>query len=88
MTHLTFCEQYLLSQSNDGKYMMVGTVCPMCSAETKIEVSVAGHKKWVDGAYIQDALPELSANEREALITGICSSCWTDMFGEEENDNG
>ena len=39
---------------------------------------------WEDGAMAQDAFPELSASQREALITGICDECWNKMAQEEE----
>ncbi len=33
---------------------------------------------------IQDAFPELTADEREFILTGITSQEWDDMFSEEE----
>ena len=36
---------------------------------------------WKDGAFVQDAFPYLSAEVREMLISGICPSCWNNMFG-------
>ena len=39
-------------------------------------------KQWVNGALIQDAMPYLSPDEREILISGICGMCFERMFGE------
>lgn len=42
-------------------------------------VEVAAHAKWVAGALIQDAFPDLSSDEREFLLTGYCPdnpACW------------
>lgn len=33
---------------------------------------------------IQDELPELTAAQREQILTGTCPECWDDMFGEQE----
>lgn len=56
--------------------MLVNTVCPLCTEHNEIEVPEQGYKNWIEGEVIQRALPELSASEREALITGICDNCW------------
>ena len=39
---------------------------------------------------IQDALPALSTDQRETLMTGLCTKCWEDIFetDEEEEDDG
>jgi len=39
-------------------------------------------KAWVNGAHIQNAMPELSPAERELLISGTCDRCFQQMFGE------
>jgi hypothetical protein len=45
-----------------------------------------GLVKWQNGAYIQDALRELTPAQRELLITGICPKCWKMMNMDEEED--
>ncbi len=37
------------------------------------------------GDHIQDAFPHLSANDREFILTGIVSSEWDNMFGEDDD---
>lgn len=64
--------------------MIVLTQCPHCRKEEAVEVSQAGYEKWKAGSLIQDALPELSADVREQLITGYCGPCWNKIFSEEE----
>lgn len=34
--------------------------------------------------YVQDAFPELTAEEREFILTGTTPEEWNQMFGEEE----
>ncbi len=36
------------------------------------------------GMCIQDALPHLSADEREFLMTGVTPAEWNEMFGDDE----
>tara|TARA_Y100000310_G_C20387451_1_gene671140 strand:+ start:362 stop:508 length:147 start_codon:yes stop_codon:yes gene_type:complete len=38
---------------------------------------------WNNGSYIQNAMPYLSADERELLISGTCGPCFDVMFAEE-----
>ena len=62
--------------------MVLGTSCPICGKHQVITVDADGYTAWNEGALIQDALPELTASEREALITGICDDCWNLSFGD------
>ena len=39
---------------------------------------------WQAGAYIQNAFPNLSPDEREFLKTGITAEEWEVLFGGEE----
>lgn len=36
---------------------------------------------WVDGMLIQDAMPHLTADQREFMITGITPAEWNEAFG-------
>lgn len=56
--------------------------CPFCGAETVINVPVEGIKKYKDGALIQNAFPNMTAEEREVLISGICFECQKKVFGK------
>jgi len=37
-----------------------------------------------DGAYIQDAFPYLTVDQRELILTGMTEEMWNDTFGDEE----
>lgn len=44
-----------------------------------------GLRRFADGAFIQDALPGLSDDEREFLISGYSPEGWAQVFdGEDE----
>ena len=38
---------------------------------------------WEQGTLVQDAMPHLSPDEREFVMTGITPEEWADNFGEE-----
>lgn len=40
------------------------------------------YQDWVDGKFIQDAMPYLTAGEREFLMTGITEAEWETAFAE------
>ena len=63
----------------------IDTICPFCGKTTTIKIRrVADYHAWENGALAQNAFPYLSANEREMLISGICPTCWDNMFPPEE----
>lgn len=55
--------------------------CYICGKEQLIEVSKEGYEKWKAGALIQEALPSLSPDKRELLISNTCPACWDKLFG-------
>ena len=66
------------------KKIVLATECPFCGCENKITVNEADYRSWRDGELAQIAFPYLSADDREMLISGICPTCWDEMFGGEE----
>ena len=48
------------------------------------EISVTDNQidDWMSGTLIQDAMPDVSPDDREFLITGITPKEWADAFGE------
>ena len=66
---------------------MMGLISRACvKCETIVEIPVLGpdYEKWENGELIQTAMPYLSADEREVLISGVCGPCFDNMFGGEE----
>lgn len=57
------------------------TRCPICGRTYEVEVLLQDYFAWEAGALVQDAFPYLSDDEREMLISGICPTCWDEMFG-------
>jgi hypothetical protein len=46
-----------------------------------LDVSEAQLEDWQSGTLIQDAMPDLSADEREFIMTGITPTEWAATFG-------
>ena len=61
--------------------VLIKKACPFCGREFQNAFPAEGYRKWREGALIQDALPDCTADEREFLITGICPECWGKTFG-------
>ncbi len=59
--------------------------CMECGKTSTLTVPTTGYYQWRRGDYIQNALPELTPDEREMLITGSHPDCWDKMFPQEED---
>lgn len=64
----------------------VSCSCPFCGKETVLLVPARGFRIWQEGELIQNALPDLSAGERETLISGLCPSCQEGIFGGDDDE--
>jgi hypothetical protein len=56
--------------------ILVARACPLCGTRQTCLVPREQFERWKAGDYVQDAFPELSPDEREMFITGICPMCW------------
>jgi Fe-S-cluster-containing dehydrogenase component len=54
--------------------------CRICDRICSIKVRDEDLKRWKSGVHIQDAMPDLSAGDRELLISQTCNECWNKMF--------
>lgn len=53
--------------------------------DAPIEDMNQGWYYWMNGKFVQDAFPTLTAEQREFLMTGITPTEWNEIFSEEEN---
>jgi hypothetical protein len=56
--------------------------CFYCGAGGMMKVSSEGYLKRLNGAAIQEAYPDLSAGEREQMMTGTHPACWNAAYGK------
>ena len=61
--------------------------CRICKNNYVVDVDMEKYTSWKDGSgYIQDIMPELSADDRELLISNTCGNCWIEIFGTDDED--
>jgi hypothetical protein len=60
--------------------------CWHCQGTYVVNVPTAGLEKWKAGAFIQNAMPELSISNRELLISNTCGECFDKLFPEDEEE--
>lgn len=58
----------------------IETQCPSCADKHTVTVDRQGYSNWMQGQLIQDALSNVSVDDRERLMTGICPSCWEHLM--------
>ena len=58
---------------------LTGNTSTMDIAVTAVQIAA-----WQGGELIQNAMPNLSPDEREFLMTGITPAEWASVFGEEQ----
>ena len=51
-----------------------------------LDVTPAQIEDWQSGTLIQNAMPNLTVEEREFLITGTTPEEWKAVFGDEEDE--
>lgn len=77
-----YCPYEVVDDAVMGKYIMVETVCPMCGKVNHLlmdggqfdEYELAARNRG-EGKHIQDIFPKWTCEDREKLMTGLCSKC-------------
>lgn len=75
-------EWWLPVSHGSKSYSLIGK-CIQCKCHQKVTVTA---EEWANynfrGMMIQDAFPNVSAGDREWLISGICGTCFDKLFAE------
>ena len=66
--------------------MMITRTSPFTGITRTKDILVTEEQlaRWQGGERIQDAMPYLSASDREFIMTGITDDEWDQAFGEDE----
>ena len=92
MTNITEAfatKPHIVRANKLGDHQMVVVAISAATGEKHampLEITEAQVYDWVNGASIQDAMPQLSAEGREFLMTGITQVEWDSLFSETEED--
>ena len=64
--------------------MLITRTSPFTGQEHTLDLPITEEQleKWQGGVLIQNAMPHLTADEREFLMTGITAEEWNHAFGE------
>lgn len=68
----------------EGENVTVTKTCCVCYKEASITVDRERYQQWIGGAHVQLVFPDLSADDREILISGTHPECWDVLFGKED----
>lgn len=66
------------------EYIKATCHCVRCNKEVKVSVPVDGWTKFKAGELIQNALPNITPEIREFILTGFCPECQWELYGHEE----
>lgn len=64
---------------------MIAVECRKCKKDVPVNCTDEQYIKWKTGqGLIQNVMPNVPANERELLISGICGPCFDILFKEPD----
>ena len=66
--------------------LIVEMFCPLCGKKHLVSVREKDYLAWRNGTLIQKAMPYLSAEQRDQLVTEICPHCQKKIFGSDEEE--
>lgn len=61
-------------------------VCGECYKPKELSFDQEDWKRWKAGTLIQDAMPYLTLDERELLISGTCGGCFDKMCASSQDE--
>lgn len=66
--------------------MLITKRSPFSGKTHSMEINVTEKQieDWLNGMLIQDAMPNLTPDEREFILTGITAVEWEEVFGESD----
>lgn len=75
---------YRHSVAMDNGVAEIHLNCYECNQRQVLKTPLDNYLAWRHGDLIQNALADLSPDQREMLISGICPKCWNEIFGDGE----
>lgn len=70
----------------EGKFYVFYGECIATKETYSVKVPIVEYHNYVKGAYIQDALKSVSAEDREFLLSGLSPKGWKLTFKESEDE--
>ena len=60
--------------------------CPICQETAVVKVKQSEYDAWKDGMLIGDAMPSVTKDDRERLMTGLCPKDWDVIMTANEDE--
>lgn len=80
------CTATLVDPATTRNTLRVDGPCIQCNLPQFVVVPAEMLIKFGQGGFAQECFPDLPADQREFLISGICGACWDQMFPPDEED--
>ena len=65
--------------NHDGTFTFT---CSECGQSSRLQLDRGALERWKGGELIQRAFPDLSADDRELMISGLCGACFDLLFDD------
>jgi hypothetical protein len=82
---MRYANNFCIYTEDMTHYIFSGT-CMKCKKTIEIQIPKEALYKYNQGAFIQDAMSMLNKGEREFLMSGYCSTCFTIIAKEIEEE--
>ena len=70
-----FNKEHIVDSSYGPQTRALTIECPFCHKYVELKVPTKEFYEWQKGLFIQDAMPSVTTNDRETIISGMCSDC-------------
>ena len=60
----------------------VNVKCPLCGDKKTFYLDSEKYENWNGGELIQNIFPEISPDDQEMLISGVCPKCWPQFISD------
>lgn len=71
---------------SEGNYSATSLPCPKCGDILTLDINGQQLFAYNQGSYADKVFPEGNPDLWERFISGYCNPCWTDLFGEDEDE--
>lgn len=72
---------------SEGNYSATSLPCPKCGDILSLEINGQQLFAYNQGSHASQVFPNDEEGMWERFISGYCESCWTDLFGEDEEED-
>jgi hypothetical protein len=85
-TRFAFTDRVSRTVSEDGETVTFSGECLFDDHPFSITTKLSDANRWINGESIQNCFPNLSADDREILLSGISPNHWNELFGGGDDD--